>query len=178
MLSLSPLVDLTSRFVSNITLYFLLFVPLTLYALYNAYATPLRHVPGPFWAKFSRLWILGAVVSRKWDRIILDLHKKYGPIVRVAPHELSIDDPEIANIIYRAKESLPKVRCLFSSSISPSLANKYHLFSVSPLLRLGPPTARRTQSLHYARHRLSQQTPSRNRPPLRRPRHRLHRIPN
>ena len=46
--------------------------------LYDAYATPLRRVPGPWWAKFTRLWHVKAVASRSFEKINIDLHRKYG----------------------------------------------------------------------------------------------------
>lgn len=85
--------------------------------LYSAYATPLRDVPGPWLAKFTRLWLLQAIRSREYQKINLQLHQKYGPIVRLAPNEYSIDDPEAAQIIYRTKHQLVKVRPNLSSSL-------------------------------------------------------------
>ncbi len=85
--------------------------------LYSAYATPLRDVPGPWLAKFTRLWLLQAIRSREYQKINLQLHQKYGPIVRLAPNEYSIDDPEAAQIIYRTKDQLVKVRPNLSSSL-------------------------------------------------------------
>lgn len=85
----------------------------TIYALfrtlYDAYATPLRDVPGPWLAKFTRLWLFQAIRSREYQKINIELHQKHGPIVRLAPNEYSIDDPEAASIIYRTKDQLVKV---------------------------------------------------------------------
>ena len=87
----------------------LLLIPLFLHALYKAYATPLRHVPGPWIAKFTRLWLLGAINSREYQKINVELHRNYGPVVRISPNEYSIDDPDAANIIYRSRDQLLKV---------------------------------------------------------------------
>lgn len=38
----------------------------------------------------------------------MDLHKKYGPVVRIAPNEYSIDDLEASKIIYRSRDPLVK----------------------------------------------------------------------
>lgn len=77
--------------------------------LYYAYATPLRDIPGPWLAKFTRLWLLKSINSREYQKINIELHQKYGPIVRLAPNEYSIDDPEAAQIIYRSRDQLVKV---------------------------------------------------------------------
>ncbi len=57
--------------------------------IYLLYFHPLRKFPGPrFWA-VTRWGVSRAIISGKSHDIILDLHKKYGPIVRVAPDELA-----------------------------------------------------------------------------------------
>ena len=84
-------------------------VPVVVQTLYKAYVTPLRDIQGPWLAKFTRLWLFKAVCSREYGKINIGLHQKYGPIVRVAPNEYSIDDPEAAGIIYRPRDALAKV---------------------------------------------------------------------
>ena len=60
----------------------------------------LRHVPGPFWAKFSNLprflWVAGG----KAHEIHIDLHRKYGDIVRIGPNMVSVTDPDEIPKIY------------------------------------------------------------------------------
>ncbi len=77
--------------------------------LYRAYASPLKDVQGPWLARFTRLWYAKSAYSRQGHKINMDLHKKYGPIVRIAPNEYSIDDLEAAKIIYRSRDPLVKV---------------------------------------------------------------------
>lgn len=71
-----------STLASNIPWHFaILLLPLfaiILPALYHAYGTPLRDIPGPWQAKFTRLWLLRAISSRSFQKINLDLHRKYG----------------------------------------------------------------------------------------------------
>ena len=78
--------------------------------IYRAYVNPLRDVPGPWLARFTRLWLAVANSSRRYNEINRELHQKYGPIVRIAPNEYSIDDPDAAQIIFRSRDQLPKVR--------------------------------------------------------------------
>lgn len=71
-------------------------------AAYKRYASPLRKYPGPFLASFSRLW---KVMSTARGRTHLDhikLHKKYGPVVRIAPNEVSVASPEAARTLLSA----------------------------------------------------------------------------
>jgi len=60
--------------------------------LYSIFLHPLRRVPGPFLAKFTELWRTSKYFRGNWHSDILELHAKYGPVVRVAPNEVSIVD--------------------------------------------------------------------------------------
>ena len=46
--------------------------------LARIYTHPLRNVPGPFLARFSRLWELYEVVQGRFERTNVALHEKYG----------------------------------------------------------------------------------------------------
>jgi hypothetical protein len=46
---------------------------------------PLRHVPGPFLARFTRLWYLKHVFYGKFEKINIELHKKYGTNTTIFP---------------------------------------------------------------------------------------------
>lgn len=48
----------------------------------KAWWTPLRHVPGPFWAKFSRLWKLFEISRGSFEKTNIILHKRYGMRLR------------------------------------------------------------------------------------------------
>lgn len=41
--------------------------------------------------------------------VIKNLHKKYGPVVRIAPNILDLDIPELIKTIYNTKEEYLKV---------------------------------------------------------------------
>jgi len=59
----------------------------------------LNRYPGPFLAKFSRLWLGYATRFGKRYQIIHELHQKHGRFVRIAPNELSIADPDAIPIV-------------------------------------------------------------------------------
>lgn len=63
-------------------------------ALYSIFLHPLRRVPGPFIAKFTELWRTSKYARGNWHNDILHLHSKYGPVVRIAPNEVSIVDKQ------------------------------------------------------------------------------------
>ncbi|KAM7198734.1 benzoate 4-monooxygenase [Naviculisporaceae sp. PSN 640] len=62
--------------------------------------SPLRHVPGPFLAKFTNLWRLFAIWSDRYPLTIQQLHKKYGPVVRIGPNTVTLDFPELIKTIH------------------------------------------------------------------------------
>jgi hypothetical protein len=60
----------------------------------------LRDIPSPFLARFTRLWYFFEVYKGSFEITNLKLHQNYGPIVRIAPNEYSVDDVEAAKSIY------------------------------------------------------------------------------
>ncbi|PLW11316.1 hypothetical protein PCASD_07350 [Puccinia coronata f. sp. avenae] len=59
----------------------------------------LNRYPGPFLAKFSRLWLGYTTRFGKRYQIIHELHKTHGRFVRIAPNELSIADPDAIPVV-------------------------------------------------------------------------------
>lgn len=70
--------------------------------LYKRYASPLRHYPGPWLASVSRLWKVWSTASTNTHLEHIALHQKYGPVVRIAPNEVSISSPEAARLVLSA----------------------------------------------------------------------------
>ncbi|KAI8946481.1 cytochrome P450 [Xylaria longipes] len=68
----------------------------------------LQHIPGPFIASFSYLWIGYSGWSGKQYEIHKVLGEKYGPLVRIGPNEISTDDPETIRRISSAKSAYPR----------------------------------------------------------------------
>lgn len=79
-----------------------------LQCIFNVFFHPLRDLPGPPLAKISRLWArIGNFYGCKSKRIHA-AHQKYGPIVRVAPNELSFAAPAAVHEIYNNNEIFVK----------------------------------------------------------------------
>lgn len=63
---------------------------------YRLFFHPLRHVPGPFLARLTYWYQIyydafcGGIMPRQMP----GLHLKYGPVVRIAPDRVHINDPE------------------------------------------------------------------------------------
>ncbi|TKA80048.1 hypothetical protein B0A55_01750 [Friedmanniomyces simplex] len=71
--------------------------------IYNVFLHPLRHYPGPLLWQATRLrWVI-ALQRGYLHRDLLDLHNQYGPVVRIAPDELSFIDPQAWKDIYTTR---------------------------------------------------------------------------
>ncbi|KAI5859518.1 cytochrome P450 [Durotheca rogersii] len=70
--------------------------------LYKRYASPLRSYPGPFLASCTRLWKVISTASENTHLHHIELHRKYGPVVRIAPNELSFSSPTVARNVLSA----------------------------------------------------------------------------
>jgi hypothetical protein len=80
-----------------------------LYFIVDFIRDPLRDIPGPVLARFTRLWYFIEIYKGSFEVTNVELHKKYGPIVRIAPREYSIDDVEAAKTIYGHGNAFVKV---------------------------------------------------------------------
>ncbi|KAH7122108.1 cytochrome P450 [Dactylonectria estremocensis] len=67
----------------------------------RAYWTPLRAIPGPWYAKFTQLWMKKHTLAGRRMHYVHELHAKYGPIVRVSPEEIDIADAAAFKEIHR-----------------------------------------------------------------------------
>ncbi|KAL2022359.1 hypothetical protein VTK56DRAFT_5426 [Thermocarpiscus australiensis] len=75
---------------------------LVVYYLYPYFVTyrHLRRIPAPFPAQFTNWWLL--LVCRRGHRYetVDKVHKKLGPVVRIQPNHVSINDDEAIPVIY------------------------------------------------------------------------------
>jgi cytochrome P450 len=68
--------------------------------IYNTSLHPLSPFPGPFFARYTRLWLVFQTLRQRRHSVDLALHEQYGPFVRVAPNELLISDARYFKSIY------------------------------------------------------------------------------
>lgn len=79
---------------------------LFLLSIYRLYLHPLRHIPGPKLAALTGWYetYYDVIQPGQYNFKLLDLHKKYGPILRVNPEEVHIADPDFLGEIYNARK--------------------------------------------------------------------------
>jgi len=85
--------SLTSGFAALAVVY-------AIYVVYSVFFHPLRRVPGPFLARFSDLWRNIRYFRGSWLDDVVSLHERYGPVVRIAPNEISFVDGEALKQLY------------------------------------------------------------------------------
>ncbi|KAI0432393.1 cytochrome P450 family protein [Xylaria sp. FL1042] len=81
------------------------------YIIYQCIFSPLASFPGPLAAKLTKTWRAYGMYKGTWHRDLVELHRKYGPVVRIGPNELSVGDPEAFRQIYRVSKTFTKSAC-------------------------------------------------------------------
>ncbi|KAF8173778.1 cytochrome P450 oxidoreductase [Mycena galopus ATCC 62051] len=96
-------------FLSSVRVYALLFFVLAVaYLLRNKFRPHLSSIPGPPLAAYTGLWRLHDVWKGDAHHTAISLHKKYGPLVRIGPNHVSVDDLAEAQTIYDTKQTFIK----------------------------------------------------------------------
>ncbi|KAK0202468.1 cytochrome P450 monooxygenase [Desarmillaria ectypa] len=60
----------------------------------------LRLYPGPLLAKFSDVWLAFVAYKGHRSEVVHDLHRKYGPFVRIAPNHISVALSDAQPLVY------------------------------------------------------------------------------
>ncbi|KAH9896299.1 cytochrome P450 [Xylariomycetidae sp. FL2044] len=69
------------------------------YPFFSTYGH-LRGIPAPFPAQFTNFWLLSVCRRGKRHLVVDELHRKYGPLVRIQPNHISVADDEAIPVIY------------------------------------------------------------------------------
>ncbi|OCL15308.1 cytochrome P450 [Glonium stellatum] len=81
------------------------------YLIYNLFFHPLSHIPGPLLARLSPLYLFYITYVGQEARIVHRLHNKYGPVVRIAPNEVSVSDGRALKVVYTDGGGMRKANC-------------------------------------------------------------------
>ncbi|KAK4460477.1 cytochrome P450 [Cladorrhinum samala] len=91
--------------------------------------TPLRRYPGPRLAALTNLWRFRCMRGGNYHKVTGELHKKYGPVVRVGPNVLDIDYPELLKTVFGISGEWRKTESVLASSSLVGGRVAYNLFS-------------------------------------------------
>ncbi|KIW23218.1 uncharacterized protein PV07_11436 [Cladophialophora immunda] len=69
----------------------------------------LRHVPGPFAAKFTNFWLARKFWNNEYfDAIALALDRQYGPVVRYGPNRVLFSDISAVGTVFNTRNAFSK----------------------------------------------------------------------
>ncbi|CAE7000848.1 Cytochrome P450 3A3 [Pyrenophora teres f. teres] len=80
--------------------YTILLLPVLYYVLPYLRNWQIRNIPAPFPAAWTNLWLLWQCRQGKRFLAVHEAHKKYGKVVRIQPHHVSIADADAIPQIY------------------------------------------------------------------------------
>jgi hypothetical protein len=72
------------------------------FIVHPALFSPLARIPSAHWsAPFSPIWILWVRFVHRENRTLHSAHRRLGPVIRVGPNELSINDVDSVRTVYQ-----------------------------------------------------------------------------
>jgi hypothetical protein len=101
--------------------------------VYNKLKPGLRNIPGPPIAAFTKLWRAYDVYTGNSHLTALDVHAKYGPVVRMGPNHVSIADPALIPVIYTTKENFTKTAFYPLQTVTLKKKPEMNIFSARDL---------------------------------------------
>jgi cytochrome P450 len=77
--------------------------------IYRLFLNPLNKIPGPYWARLSRFYLVFHVGgTRKLHLYLLEMHKKYGQFVRLDPYGISVTHPDAVEVTMSSRSKCTK----------------------------------------------------------------------
>lgn len=99
----------------------LLFV---LHIIYNGTFHPLSKIPGQVLARYSTFWLTRHYFRGTWLQDVVRLHETYGPVVRIAPNEVSFVDEGALRELYGHGKASVKTRW-YDTWIIPGMGDSF-----------------------------------------------------
>jgi benzoate 4-monooxygenase len=79
---------------------FLILLPFLYYLLPYLRNWSIRHIPAPFPAQFTNLWLLYQARRGRRYLAVDEAHKRFGTFVRIQPGHVSVADEAAIGVIY------------------------------------------------------------------------------
>ncbi|KAG8895962.1 hypothetical protein FRB99_000238 [Tulasnella sp. 403] len=116
---------------------------------YNIFFHPLRHIPGPWYAAMSPMWLKFKDIQFKKALAIEELFVKYGDVVRIEPNVVAFVDPAAMRLVYSATSRFPK------SSFYKALLTNENDHAMTTLDPVPHAPKKRAYAPHYTPNNLS-----------------------
>lgn len=87
------------------------YISFTSYIVYRSYLDPLAAIPGPLICRLTYLWDWYHSYIGDESEQIDKLHRKFGPVVRISPHDVAISDGAALAPIYSERGGFLKAPC-------------------------------------------------------------------
>ncbi|KAI0002623.1 cytochrome P450 3A12 [Xylariaceae sp. FL0662B] len=97
------------------------------YVLYPVFLSPLSKIPEAHWScSFSPAWVLWTRFTSRENRTLYAAHRRHGPIVRLGPNELSVNNIEAVKTIYQGGFDKHEWYSLFDNYGVPCMFSSVH----------------------------------------------------
>ncbi|KAI3329671.1 cytochrome P450 [Ustulina deusta] len=95
-----------------------------LLVIYRLTFHPLAKFPGPFLCRVSYLQqcYYEAILNGKFHHQLAGYHQKYGPVVRISPNEVHVNDAALYHEIYRQNSAFTKDPTSYALGVSEAMA--------------------------------------------------------
>jgi len=87
------------------------------YLLYNRYGRGISQYPGPFLGSIASGWRIWDVYHHRHEIPFLQLHERYGSVVRLSPNKLSFSSPGKVFLTIAPTASLTTLQKLYETSM-------------------------------------------------------------
>ncbi|KAJ5532796.1 benzoate 4-monooxygenase cytochrome P450 [Penicillium frequentans] len=135
--------------------FFLGLVALISLLAYRNYFHPLAHIPGPPLAKVTYLyeWYYDLYLGGQFTFQLRALHDKYGPVIRINPDEVHIDDPDFFDQVFNQTNGRAEKPLRVAEAFGPypaTLGTQSHDLHRLRRSVLNPFFSKKIQRLHHA----------------------------
>jgi Cytochrome P450 len=92
---------------------------ITSLVIYRRFIHPLAKIPGPFWASITHFYIVRYNLFSGRSQFCFQvekLHQEYGPVARISPDEIHLNDPDnYEKVYYIGSTAPPKTRYFYDA---------------------------------------------------------------
>lgn len=91
------------------------------------YFSPISHIPGPRLAALTQYYefYYDIVLRGQYTFKIIEMHREYGPVVRISPWEVHVGDPEFFPELYTGPGRPREKWAFYTQQVRSELSHKH-----------------------------------------------------